>query len=219
MTVASGSFGSLNGGTGDDVMTGAELDDTLRGGSGNDFMDGGDGNDTVRYNGLDGGPATTSGAFVNLSDDWATFDFNGIQTTVAGGTATDSWGDTDTLASIENARGSDFDDVLVGNAGDNSLDGRAGNDTLVGGAGDDWFRGGDGADTFVFGTDAGDDFIDDFSVGTDSLDLQGVSIDEFAEYDSDDDGFSDGTLVFLSTGTTISLNGVTGVSDANDFLV
>jgi Ca2+-binding RTX toxin-like protein len=183
-------------------------------------MDGGDGSDTVRYNGLDGSPATTSGAFVNLSEDYVTFDFNGIGTTLAGGTAIDSWGDTDTLMNIENARGSAFDDVLVGNAGSNSLEGLAGDDVLVGRGGDDWLRGGDGADSFVFGDAFTNAFIDDFAVGTDTLELHdGVSVDTLAEFDIDGDSFNDSTLVTLSTGSTIALNGVTGVNDANDFLV
>lgn len=80
---------------------------------------------------------------------------------------------TDTLAlapgvSIENANGSRFGDVLLGNAGanvlsggdgDDLLDGRGGNDTLLGGNGKDLFRishgvvtadGGAGEDTAVF---------------------------------------------------------------------
>jgi serralysin len=62
-------------------------------------------------------------------------------------------------AVIENATGSAFDDVLIGNAVANRLDGGAGNDQLDGGAGDDVLTGGtgtnvltggDGLDTAVF---------------------------------------------------------------------
>jgi serralysin len=62
-------------------------------------------------------------------------------------------------AVIENAAGSAFDDVLIGNAAANRLDGGAGNDRLVGGAGNDiliggpgtnTLEGGDGLDTAVF---------------------------------------------------------------------
>lgn len=62
-------------------------------------------------------------------------------------------------AVIENAVGSAFDDVLIGNGAANRLDGGAGNDRLVGGAGDDILvggsgtnilNGGDGFDTAIF---------------------------------------------------------------------
>jgi hypothetical protein len=41
---------------------------------------------------------------------------------------------TDTLTSIENLLGSDFNDTLTGDAGANKLEGGVGNDTLNGGA-------------------------------------------------------------------------------------
>jgi len=45
---------------------------------------------------------------------------------------------------IENARGGDGNDRLIGNAADNELNGAAGNDVLLGGAGDDRLAGGPG---------------------------------------------------------------------------
>ncbi len=41
------------------------------------------------------------------------------------------------LGSAVYAGGTDFDNVLIGNAGDNLLDGHAGNDVMTGGLGDD----------------------------------------------------------------------------------
>ena len=52
--------------------------------------------------------------------------------------------------SIENAAGSSFDDVLLGNALDNRLEGRLGND---------WLDGGAGVDTAVFSGARSDYFI------------------------------------------------------------
>lgn len=62
----------------------------------------------------------------------------------------------------ENIRGSIFDDVLVGDAGNNVIEGRAGNDTLVGGEGIDRFVEGpaaDGADR-MFGGGGANDQVD-----------------------------------------------------------
>ena len=56
---------------------------------------------------------------------------------------------SDTLISIENLRGSTFDDFLTGSATANRIDGDAGNDTITGGAGTDSLYGGDGNDIFI----------------------------------------------------------------------
>jgi Ca2+-binding RTX toxin-like protein len=84
-------------------------DDTLEGGLGNDMLDGGGGNDTASYAHASGGVTVTL--------------------TATGGSSTGADGN-DTLVSIENVTGSDFNDTLTGNAGDNVLDGGAGTDTV-----------------------------------------------------------------------------------------
>src|SRR3569623_2179220 len=64
------------------------------------------------------------------------------QGTVASGTALDGFGDTDTLSSIDKERGSQHNDILIGQLdganGDGGasqyLEGFAGNDTLIGAA-------------------------------------------------------------------------------------
>ena len=70
---------------------------------------------------------------------------------------------TDTLAicagcAIENAAGSAFDDVLLGNGADNILDGGAGDDHLDGRGGNDVLRGGSGKD--IFKVSSGNNRID-----------------------------------------------------------
>lgn len=105
----------LTGNGGTDIIYGYAGDDTLNGGEGNDTLDGGDGSDTAAYT---GDPA-------------------GVSVDLANQTATDGWGDTDTLISIENASGSAHADTLLGNTADNVLSGRAGNDVLNGGHGND----------------------------------------------------------------------------------
>jgi Ca2+-binding RTX toxin-like protein len=77
--------------------------------------------------------------------------------------------DGDVVSGFENVYGSDFDDVLTGNAEDNVLFGYAGVDVIDGGAGDDVVRGGEGADILTGG--AGEDWLR--YLGSDS----GVTVD------------------------------------------
>ena len=101
-------------------------DDRLEGGLGNDLIDGGGGIDTVVY------ARAIGGVNVNL------------------GTGLASGADgNDTLANIENAIGSEFNDSLTGSGGSNVLDGLGGNDIVSGGAGGDTINGGDGDDTLL----------------------------------------------------------------------
>jgi Ca2+-binding RTX toxin-like protein len=85
------------------------------------------------------------------------------QNTVGGG--------TDTLVTIENLIGSNFNDLLTGTATVNKLEGGTGADTLVGGAGADLLYGGDGDDRFVvaLAADLATGEIINGSNGTDEL--------------------------------------------------
>lgn len=80
----------------------------------------------------------------------------------------------------DNLTGTAENDFIVGNAGNDILTGDAGNDRLfggdnndflTGGSGRDRLRGGDGEDTFVFNTGSEVDFVTDFVVGEDILQL------------------------------------------------
>ena len=122
------------GGRGPDLMRGGAGDDTLIGGLGDDDLRGGTGSDWVDYSGT-AGP-------------W------GVD--LAAGTATR--GDqTDTLTGIENIRGSQGDDTLLGDAEANRIEGRGGNDVIGGRSGDDSLTGGFGNDRISGGL--GDDLI------------------------------------------------------------
>ncbi len=126
---------TLTGTNSADNLVGSSDNDVLIGGAGNDTLNGGAGTDTADYE------SSTSGVTVNLST----------------GTASDGLGGTDTLISIEQVGGSDFNDVLIGNALDNFILGRLGNDSIEGGDGDDQLVGGHGTDTLVGG--AGNDLL------------------------------------------------------------
>jgi Ca2+-binding RTX toxin-like protein len=116
-----------------DTLTGSAGDNVLAGGAGADALDGGLGSDTADY--------SASSAAVGIN-------FNRGDSGHGG----DAEGDT--LNNIENATGSAFNDVLIGNGWDNILAGGAGNDQLEGRGGNDALIGGDGNDILVGGVGA-----------------------------------------------------------------
>ena len=117
-----------------DVMTGAAGYQSFEGRGGNDTIDGGEGFDEVSYRGT--------------RDDFA--EQGGVVVDLAAGTATDTFGDTDTLINIEGVRGTELGDRLTGNDEYNDLRGEGGDDTLTGGGGDDRIRGDNGTDTAIY---------------------------------------------------------------------
>lgn len=154
-----------------DTLRGSSADETFVVSRGSDVIDGRGGFDEVRYDQVDRWGAV-SAVVVNL----------------ATGQAIDSWGDTDSLAGIEAARGSIFGDTLIGSGRANELEGWDGNDLLQGGKGadrlwGDWGRdtiqGGAGADTMSGGGDSdrltgsagADDFLFDWALGDSGVDV------------------------------------------------
>ena len=132
---------TLEGTPGDDQIYGMGGDDTIHGGDGVDWLVGGDGNDTIdggagegedtvvySDKGEDGGGAVT----VNLSN---------VQVgSQAAHSATDTFGDTDTLLNIDEVFGTMRADTIIGSTDGNynGFWGLGGNDTLVGGSHDTW---------------------------------------------------------------------------------
>ncbi len=111
----------------DDDWMGTPGDDSYNGGEGDDYIRSSEGDDT--HNGGEGYDQVT---FQN--------DPGGVVANLATGEATDGWGDTDEMISIEMLRGSAFDDVLTGDDSFNVIRGLAGDDTLDGGSGSDEVR-------------------------------------------------------------------------------
>ncbi|HYE44803.1 MAG TPA: calcium-binding protein [Caulobacter sp.] len=141
-------------GTGDTVDARGGDDDILLAGA-TASLDGGDGVDSLEFSAfrftdpnLDGIPDqedALGGVYVNL---------------LANRIFDDGFGDGGFVYNVENVTGTDFDDILFGDAGDNVLTGlggfdqlraNGGNDTLDGGDGDDLLRTGSGVDTFIGG--------------------------------------------------------------------
>jgi Ca2+-binding RTX toxin-like protein len=194
---------TLIGGEGNDTLQGDHGNDTLRGGPGNDTYrfaalapwDLGDdvvndaalgGSDTLDFSGL------RFGVNVNL----ASTSMQSIEPSVTQSVLSNSrlvqlpalnvnprlrlqlvapfaiFGNNST--SIENVRGTNFDDKIVGNGLANSLVGLGGRDSLEGRGGSDTLAGGSGNDTYVFaGGNLGSDVIDEsfFFGGNDTLDF------------------------------------------------
>jgi Ca2+-binding RTX toxin-like protein len=159
------SIDNVNGGAGNDLITGNGALNLLEGGNGNDTLNGGGGEDT-----LDGGLGIDTVVYGSVDN-----------TINLGSTTPQNTGEGfDKLISIENViAGGGNDYVLgnnaIGNTDRNLLNGGSGNDTLNGGPGLDTLIGGSGNDIFVFnfGQSAPNapDRITDFQIGFDKIDL------------------------------------------------
>lgn len=142
---------TLKGYTGNDSLYGDGGNDTLIGGEGADNLLGGAGSDTASYR------DATAAVIASLAN-------SAINTGEALG---------DVYTSIENIVGSDFNDLVYGNANANSVSGGSGNDILKGYAGNDTLSGGSGNDQFNFNTALNAatnmDIITDFNVAADTI--------------------------------------------------
>ena len=148
--------------SGIEILRGSDFDDTLRGSNGDDQFLGAAGNDTL--SGRDGDDFLVGGVGADVLDggngsDFAVYSNStaGLVANLATGTISGGEADGDTLNSIENLRGTRFNDNLTGNAADNTFIGAQGDDVMVCGAGNDSMVGGPGADVLDGGE--GDDAI------------------------------------------------------------
>jgi Ca2+-binding RTX toxin-like protein len=159
-----GAANVLFGNNGNDTLNGGGGNDILRGGLGDDVINGGTGVNTVDYSYLNSDPLGR--VIVNLGgQDAAEF---GTRVTTTGPQSTQLG--FDTITSVSNVIGTNGVDLLIGNAGAN---------VLTGGLGVDQLTGGGGVDTFTFNSIADSsngapDLITDFHSGIDKLDLSGI---------------------------------------------
>ena len=151
----------LHGGDNDDQLFGEKGNDILYGDEGDDELNGGDGNDRLHGNAgadrLDGG----------IGIDWVSYlgSDTGVTVNLTNGAGTGGDAQGDVINNVENLVGSDYADVLTGDAvvnilygldGDDELRGNGGNDVLEGGAGADQLDGGTGVDQVSYrDSDAG----------------------------------------------------------------
>ena len=120
----------IQGGAGADLLYGDEDNDLIVGGAGNDTIDGGDGVDKVNYSWESG----SLGVKVNLGSSGVSA---GGAVYIGPHSAIDSFGNVDSLVSIENVETGSGDDYIYGDDGPNQLNAGAGNNYLEGRGGDD----------------------------------------------------------------------------------
>ena len=172
----------IYGGSGNDVIWGNDGNDTLYGddgldiiygGAGVNTLYGGSGNDNFyAYEGtdnIDGGSGVNTVTYVWSTAAVAIYLSEGIVD--EGRDATTD----DTLTSINNATGSSYDDLIIGDVSNNTLYGGSGNDVVIGGDGNDTIYcaagnnimdGGSGNDQLTGGS-GNDQFV--YSSGLDSV--------------------------------------------------
>ncbi|ENX5572250.1 Ig-like domain-containing protein [Enterobacter hormaechei] len=125
---------------------------------------------TYTYNGSGGWTTTSEHDTWSSTGGMDVVDYrnatSGVTVDLGRSTAQSTGFDTATLVNIEGINGSDYDDVITGNSGDNQFEGRGGNDTFNIGTG--------GHDTLLYklinASDAtggnGSDVVNGFTVGT-----------------------------------------------------
>jgi Ca2+-binding RTX toxin-like protein len=222
--------GSFVGSNGREMVIGTVADDTMNGGGNVDYMFGGAGNDTLNgegsYDVLEGG----AGADIlngGVAGDTASYYYSEASVTADLANTTLNTGDAagDVYISIENLRGSQFDDMLYGDAADNWIFGFDGNDMITGRGGNDTLFGGAGNDEFVFEDGSGNDGIYDFVAGAgteDTLNIQAFGFTDFTAVQAAAFIGADGCVVIqLDADDSVELHGINSIASLhqNDFII
>jgi Ca2+-binding RTX toxin-like protein len=163
----------IDGGAGDDHLTGPFSHNTLRGGEGNDTLLGGE---NTFKNVFDGGPGSDT---ISSAGDHDVVDYssrtNGVVVSFDGVRNDGEPGENDLVEGMQHVIGGSGNDRITGNAlgnrllggdGDDTIDGGGGNDHLEGGAGDDELHGNsvaaaDDRGDSLFGSTGNDRFFTD----------------------------------------------------------
>ncbi|MCF2869864.1 calcium-binding protein [Octadecabacter sp. G9-8] len=156
LTLVDGGNDVLRGGRGDDEIYGNEGDDHINGGANEDLLFGGQGNDKL----FGGGGNDVLHGEDGKDKLWGRADDDEM----FGGAGNDYLNGGENNDSLFGGEGVD---KIVGGTGSDVIEGGAGNDHLWGGS---WS--GDGSeDTFIFSSGTGKDYVHDFEVDRDIVDL------------------------------------------------
>ena len=171
---------NLNGSAYNDSLVGDDEKNHIAGNRGNDGIWGGAGDDTLV------GGAGADRLFGGSGTDWASYLMSnaGITVNLGDGTVEGGHAEGDSIADIENIRGSGYADKLVGDEAANHLDGRSGDDDLNGGAGNDILDGGSGADRLSGGSGVDWALYQGSSAGVTVNLVEGTGKGGFAEGDT-----------------------------------
>lgn len=173
LKVSKDGYNYLDGGAGNDILTGGANTNHLAGGAGDDIYkvygtgdvvieDANKGTDTV-YSYIDSYTLTDNVETLRLMGSGQIGNGNALDNVVYGSAGGDT---VHGLDGDDKIRGQAGDDVIYGDAGNDTLYGNEGNDTLYGGDGDDTLYGNEGNDTLYGG--AGSDRIEG-GAGVDTL--------------------------------------------------
>jgi Ca2+-binding RTX toxin-like protein len=194
---------TIDGGDGNDVVTGGKGSDTAllgagddryiwNAGDGNDVIEGQHGNDTLVVNGSNANETftvTANGTRVLVSVGTSTMDIGGIENVMI-----NAGGDDDVIVA-GNGLSALTSLTIDGGAGNDTITGGDGNDTLIGGDGNDVITGGrgndtallgNGDDTFVWNPGDGSDTVDG-GAGTDTLLFNGSNVGEHMDVSANGD--------------------------------
>ena len=149
--LGSGGFAEGDKLVGIENLVGSAFADTLTGDANANALQAGAGNDVLIGSG--GGDVMNGGADVDTAD-YSNSDA-AVIVNLTSGVGVGGFAQGDTLIAIENVTGSNFNDVLTGDAGANILKGGAGNDILAVSRGSDTLNGGDGIDTADYALSTG----------------------------------------------------------------
>jgi len=171
---------NVNGGAGDDTITGSNVSNVISGGGGDDTLSGGTGNgdcslDEDTLNGGDGDDTFDQGSAADCGDvmaggagvDVVTYTSRSNDLTIT----VDNKADDGEASEADNVK-TDIEKV-IGGAGDDTITGSTGDDILDGGAGADTLNGGSGDDTFLEGTASSGADIFNGGNGYDTMDYSG----------------------------------------------
>ncbi len=177
-----------------DKFLGSDADDEFAGFRGRDVINGGKGRDAVVYYDEEffGG---RNGIFVDLETSFTKG--------VARGFAIDSYGQRDTLISMEDIFATNYDDTLIGSRVSNRIQGRQGSDTITGGGGQDEFYFRDQ------GSIGDDDLITDFAATGPGRDVLQFNTERF-------DAMSTTLTLVIGAGAVATTTDGTFIFDTDD---